>query len=202
MRTRNYMPKSTQSFNPYQPPDALLEQDTEDNHGLWCDATGEYLIVERNASLFPDRCVKCDQLTQGYRLKRSVSWLNPWVYLLIFVPYVGLLLLIIFGLIMRKKTTITVGVCEKHRILRRNGIILGWLIFPLNLLLGYLMLSTTLMELQGLVVFTPLIVVIGIVISFLVSRIVYAKKITRNYILLGGVSKKFIEHFPIYDKTR
>jgi len=191
------MQESPITFNPYQPPNTLLEANNENNQGLWQSARGDYLLVEHNAS-FPDRCVKCDQPAHQYRLKRYLYWMTPWVYLLFLVPSVGIFLFIIVGLFFQKKATIAVGLCEKHRRFRRNAIISGWLIFLISLPI-----------LSQAIVYSPhysipliLFVVTCTIISSIFSRIVVAKKITEDYTLLKGVSKAFISHFPIYDENR
>lgn len=195
------MQESPISFNPYQPPNTFLEKEEENKQGLWRDKSGKYLYVEHDA-VFPDRCVKCDQPAH-HRLECKLYWINPWfhlLFILIFiVPPVGLILFIFIGLIAQKKATISVGLCEKHRILRRNAIIFGWLIFLLSIIMIYFFYQVIFYS-TAIPIYFILCVTITAVISLSISRTVTPKRITEDYILIKGVSKKFISHFPVYDK--
>jgi hypothetical protein len=112
-----------QSYNPYAPP-------THDPTALrpapagGCWREGDAAVVRRPDAELPDRCVRCNQPAEGYRLQRKLYWHHPAVYLVIvFSP----LIYVILALIMRKTTTVRVGLCPAHRKRRRNGMLIGWI---------------------------------------------------------------------------
>jgi len=111
--------------NPYAPPqhDVVLEAMlAEPGGGIWRE--GKLLVMHKNAVL-PDRCVKCNQPAYGGRLKRSLSYHHPAVYVLILA---GLWVYIIVALILRHTAKIQIGICERHRRKRWNAIATSWLL--------------------------------------------------------------------------
>lgn len=197
------MQESPITFNPYQPPNTLLKKKEGSQQSLWSDVSGKYLYVEHDA-VFPDRCIKCDQPVRYRLVECKLYWTNPfWIYLLIVIifvaPPIGLFLFIFIGLMAQKKATITVGLCEKHRIRKRNAIIFGWSIFLLSMILVYFFYQIIFYS-TAISIYFMLCVTLTTVISLSISRTVTPKRITEDYILIKGVSKEFISHFPIYNK--
>jgi GYF domain 2 len=73
-------------------------------------------VVARTETVFPDRCVKCNESAGGFRLKRTLYWAHP-AYWLIFI--VSRLIWVIVYLIVRKKAVVHIGLCERHRSSRK-----------------------------------------------------------------------------------
>src|SRR4051794_37594891 len=98
-------------FNPYAPPEAEVVHapSGRDEGGVWRD--GLLLVMSKDGEL-PDRCLKCNLPAHGWRLKRNLSWHPQGWYLLILLH---VLVYVIAALIVRKKATIMVPLCECHR---------------------------------------------------------------------------------------
>lgn len=69
--------------NPYAPPRASIGGvGSQAPEGVWRD--GKTLVVSHDADL-PDRCVKCNQRADGYRLKRRLAWHPSGWYALVLI---------------------------------------------------------------------------------------------------------------------
>jgi hypothetical protein len=88
--------------------------------GVWRD--GDLLVV-RDQTKLPDRCVKCNAETH-VRLKRRMTWHSPVLYLLILL---NLILYAIVAIVVQKKGRLEFGLCRAHMRQRRLGIAVGWL---------------------------------------------------------------------------
>src|SRR4051794_40569354 len=110
-------------FNPYAPPEAevALAPCDRNEGGVWRD--GPLLVMSKDGEL-PDRCLMCNLPAHGWRLKRNLSWHPPFWYLLILLH---ILIYVAAALIVRKKATIMVPLCEKHRRRRVRRIAAAWL---------------------------------------------------------------------------
>jgi hypothetical protein len=84
--------------------------------GIWREGKK---LVTRTETPFPDRCVKCNQPANGFRLKRVLYWQHPAYYLLLLL---NILILLIVVLIERKKAVLHIGLCDTHRSQRRTAI--------------------------------------------------------------------------------
>ncbi len=76
--------------NPYAAPQAELitaEVSLESANDI--SRCGNLLVMHRNAVL-PDVCVKSNKPAHGRRLKRTLVWHNPWVYLTVVYVFVYL----------------------------------------------------------------------------------------------------------------
>ena len=107
--------------NPYAAPIAQEVRATYGGEGVWRD--GDVAVCHKDAP-WPDRCVKCNDPAEGYRLKRGLYWHPPWVYVTLLA---GVLVYVVIALVVRKSATLYVGMCPKHRSRRRTGLLVGWL---------------------------------------------------------------------------
>ena len=80
------------------------------------------LVMQRNSAL-PDRCIKSNEPAYGRRLKRSLSWHHPAIFLAVLVSP---MIYIILALVLRKQATIYVGLSEEWFRKRRMAIFWGW----------------------------------------------------------------------------
>lgn len=85
---------------------------------------GKFVLTADGASL-PGRCVKCNVATDD-RVKRKLYWHHPAYYLLLVT---GVLVYVIVALCVRRKATVEVGFCERHRKRRLLDMLLGWIGF-------------------------------------------------------------------------
>ncbi len=97
--------------NPYAPPKSSLQSAPESG----CRRLGEILIVPVGRGL-PERCIKCNAPAEMDK-PRTFVWHHPGWYLFILVAVLAYL---IVGLMVRRKATIAVGLCEQHWRRRRR----------------------------------------------------------------------------------
>jgi len=117
----------------------------------------------------PDRCVKCNAPANGVRLRRSLSWHHPVLYVLIFV---GVLIYVILAAVLSKRAMIYVGLCAEHFQRRRKRIAIGWILLASGLLFAPVAFANDypLMGVLGLTVF-----LFGLIWLIVVSRVVTPK---------------------------
>lgn len=108
--------------NPYAPPKVHEVRPVERPGLAWRD--GQMLMVRKGAEL-PDRCLKCNASAEGYRFKRSLTWLSPYWAILILVC--GPIPFAIIYLCLCARGKLTAGLCPVHRTSRRRAIAIGWL---------------------------------------------------------------------------
>ncbi len=117
-----------QPYNPYAPPSAQAQTGAPNpmaagvGPNMWLD--GESVVVPREGSSFPDRCIQCNAPSTGEKLRRRLYWHPVWVYFLILL---NLWIYIIVALIMRKKAQVHVGLCDTHRAKRKSAFLIGWI---------------------------------------------------------------------------
>jgi hypothetical protein len=114
----------TPAFNPYAPPTsfnptAAMVAD--------CYRRGKYLVVPRGSATYVpcDCCVKCGEPATK-QLRRTLYWHHPVLYVLLFA---ALLVYLLAAIVMRKQMELTVGLCDRHRAVRRRWILAAWLTF-------------------------------------------------------------------------
>jgi hypothetical protein len=148
-------------------------------------------LVTRSETPFPDRCVKCNAPAGGFRLKRVLYWQPPAFYLLLFC---NILVMLIVIMIVRKKAVLQVGVCEIHRVQRRQAIWTGWLGSFGGLALamfGGAAFHSVWVVLLGVVVFFGAIIYGG-----LKGVLISAAKITTENVWVKGVHRDFLAELP------
>jgi hypothetical protein len=110
--------------NPYAPPADFgpVPSGTAGAPETNVSRQGSVALLPVYGSVFPDRCVVCNAPAGGYRLRRTLYWHHPAIYLSILG---GLLVYVILATVMRKSALVELGLCERHRARRRNGLILA-----------------------------------------------------------------------------
>ncbi|HEU6449668.1 MAG TPA: DUF4339 domain-containing protein [Verrucomicrobiae bacterium] len=147
-------------------------------------------LVARSETIFPDRCVKCNAPAGGFRLKRTLYWAHPAYLLLILC---NLLILLIVYLIVRKKAVVEIGLCEKHRIKRKRGIIIGWS----SVALWIVLIGCAATWESGWTVLVAFLVLLGGGITGgVMARTVAPTKIDKEYVWLNGVHRDFLADLP------
>lgn len=153
---------------------------------MWRDGR---ILVLRQASVLPDRCIKCNEPAWGYKLRRVLYWHRPAWYWLILV---SILVYAIVAMIVRKKATLEVGLCSSHRRRRYYTLALGCLaVFGgMGGCLAYAQESDWAVYL-GFVLPT-----VGIVIAAIGNQVVSAAEIDDHYVRLKGVGGDFLAPLP------
>ena len=173
-----------QSYNPYAPPAHDPGAFTA-GHASGCWREGDAVVVRRPDADLPDRCVRCNEPAGGFRLQRKLQWHHPAVYFALLISP------IIYGiaLIVRKTTTVRVGLCPGHRARRRNGMLVGWLgtLASITACTAGIAADTPEAMLGGLALF-----LVSVVAGIVMSQVVQPKKIDESNAWLR-VGKRFLE---------
>lgn len=152
-------------------------------------------LVIGSRAVLPDRCVKCNGTTDGQRLARTLYWHTPWLYILL-LP--GVLFYVIGAVIARKTAKIQVGLCDVHRASRRNAIIIGWSLFLGGILAIYAGAAN---DLGSVVLAGVAAILTGIIWGIAGSRVVYARRIDKNWTRAGGAGAAFLDSLPEFPKA-
>jgi hypothetical protein len=155
--------------------------------GVWRDKST--LVMSKEASL-PDRCIKCNEPANGRRLKRKLSWHHPAIFLLILV---AVLIYLIVAMILRKRATVEIGLCERHFAKRRRDILITWVLFLLGVA-GFVMAG---LAEEGAYLLVGVLLLLGALIYGLaVVRVVAPSKIDDKFVWLRGVNKNYLSQLP------
>jgi hypothetical protein len=154
---------------------------------VWRDGRQFVLAVE--GTELPDRCVKCNVPVNGSRLKRRLMWHHPAVYLLIFL---NLLIYAIVALCIRKRATIQIGVCPRHRSERVWTIAGSWA----AALLGIVLFGFGVNSSEALCWLGGLLFVGGAIYGFLRGPMVAAGRIGEDFVWVRGGGRAFLESLP------
>jgi hypothetical protein len=154
--------------------------------GVWRDKAA--LIMSKDARL-PDRCVKCNQPTQG-RLKRNLTWHHPAIYILLLVAW---LIYLIVALVVRKRATVELGLCDEHLQKRRRNIFITLGL----LLLGVVCFVLAIAANDG----TPallgvLLLLTGMIYGIFSIRVTAPIKIDDRFVWLRGVNLDYLDRLP------
>lgn len=172
-----------QDFNPYEPPNALIHGAATRDANIVID--GNYLRVPRQGAVLAPRCVKCNE--PGVKeLVRELYWHSPWLYIMIAFP--GILIYALVAMIVRKKASVQVSLCERHVSLRRVGIAIGWGA-PLVGIAAVIALP----EGVGLAMLL-LALLLGPVIGLLMARVIDARRMDDTHAWLN-VSNAFLASY-------
>lgn len=154
--------------------------------GIWRD--GKVLVVSKDATL-PDRCVKCNAITTG-RLTRKLSWHHPAIFILLLVAW---LIYLIVAMIVRKRATLELGLCEEHKTKRRTFI---WITLLLILggLAGFVVAIAADDGIPALI--GILLLLGGIIFGAATTRVTYPSKIDDRFVWLKGVNADYLNQFP------
>ncbi len=148
-------------------------------------------LVTVSETPFPDRCVKCNAPTDGYRLKRILYWHPPAYYLLLLC---NILVLLVVVMIVRKKAVLNIGLCAAHRAQRKQTI----LISSVGALGGLAVAIIGGVALQsGWPVFIGVLALLGFgIYGGVKAPMVAATKITKDNVWLKGVGPEFLADLP------
>jgi hypothetical protein len=152
-------------------------------------------IVARDGAVFPPRCLKCNAAASGTPMKRKLYWHNPWWYLVLLVPYIRLLIYIIIAVVVRKRATVEVYLCNEHKTRRVYLLIATWLTWLSGIVaIGWgSSIHNTWLILAG-----PCLVLTGIVLG-IYARMFRTQKIKDGTVWLKGAGKPFLESLPTWN---
>ena len=211
----------TDPFNPYTPPQANLNPQGTDG-GCWRE--GRFVVVAQGGDL-PPRCINCNALAETPIKRRIFSWHHPAIYLLMPVvavsygiaaqmqgsyrrpnlspvatclPYpLAALIYLIVAAMVRKRATLSPGLCGKHRRRRIHALLAGLF----GLIAGFfLFMVGASMDSDGVAPLGLLLVVGGFVAAFLMEPAkLSAVRITGTLARLKGAGPAFLDSLPRFD---
>jgi hypothetical protein len=180
------------SVNPYASPQSSepLIVSAAGTQGVWRYA--RLLVVASGAEL-SDRCIKCNAPANGYRKKVTLSWHSPLAFLALLG---GLLPYIIVAVILTRRVTVRVGVCQRHRRRRLLAILFGWL--GCLTAIGLFVVGTLARSNAGAWAFIAgmLLLLFSLIGGLLGSRIVTPKRIRDRLAWVKGVDPVYLGEFP------
>jgi hypothetical protein len=161
----------------------------------WCD--GKNVVTRDNAEL-PARCYKCNETAPNRPLKRKLYWHPPayyWLIVLGVVIRIGILLYIIVAIIVRKRATVEVHICPRHRTQRRLILIGGWGGFILGF---FMILGTASIVHGGWIVVLSVLLCLGSLITLMIGlRLARASRINKDGVVwMRGAGKEFLASLP------
>lgn len=181
-------------INPYAAPQTVSELPTNVS-GVW--RSGKILVMHRDAQL-PDICIKSNEPTQGYRLKRKLVWHHPAIALTILL---NVIIYIIVAAIVSKRATVMIGLSPQWQAIRRRRISIGWGGFLGGLVLAGVGLAMLGPRGAGNTV-GPFLMIGGFIVSFslgiyglFAARLISPRKIDNQYIYIKGACPEFLDRF-------
>lgn len=185
--------------NTYAPPlTAPIVYDAEivADSGLW--RKGKILVMHKGSQL-PARCVKSNQPADR-RLKRSLYWHHPAIYLSILI---SIWIYIILALILRKSATVYVGLSDEWFAKRHRAMFIGWFLVLAGIGLFVAGVSTVDHSdvFPWMLVAGPLLFLGGAIYGLLAARMVAAERISDDYVWLKGVHPSFLADLPEWPYT-
>lgn len=155
--------------------------------GVWRDKS---TLVMTKEALLPDYCVKCNAPANGLRLKRTLSWHSPLLYLVIFFAVV---IYIILAAVLSKRATVYLGLCQEHFQRRGKQIAVGWTLLAAGIIgtIAAIAYDYPMLALLGVVVF-----LFAAVWLTVVARIVNVRKIDDQLVWLRGIDSNYLSQFP------
>lgn len=137
----------------------------------------------------PDRCIKCNQPTQG-RLKRNFTWHHPAIYLLLLAAW---LIYLIVVMVVRKRATVELGLCDEHRQKRWRNILIMWGL----LLLGFVCFVLAVAAEDGSpALLGMLFIIVGVIFGIVAARVVVPSRIDDRFVWLKGINKDYLDLLP------
>lgn len=179
--------------NPYAPSRASLKPAATiggETGEVWRD--GKWLVMDVDARL-PHRCVKCNEPAETPMKRQTLYWHHPAIYLLLLF---WIVIYVIVAAIARKTLKLEVGLCEKHRLSRRNALTIGSIGMFGSIPAAFGLAE---LDLPGPAVFVGVFGFAGFLIFLMIrGRILYAKRIDSDEARIGGCGEEFLSSLPDY----
>lgn len=151
---------------------------------------GRKIVMMQGATL-PDRCVKCNGEPEVKRLKTTLYWHTPALYLLIIFP--GLLIYALVAIAVRKRAVVHIPMCARHRAYRRRLIATAWL----AVLAAFACLGYAAAERSGIAAIVGIVLILGgLILGFVGSQTLSAAHIDRKTARLTGACKEYVQALP------
>ncbi|HWB12342.1 MAG TPA: hypothetical protein VG826_24160 [Pirellulales bacterium] len=180
--------------NPYAAPLAATPFDAdviEPQGGVWREFNT--LVMWKDAQL-PDRCIRCNAPANGRRLRRTLYWHHPLLWLIVLVSP---LIYIIVALIVRQKAIVAIGMCDDHYARRVRSILAWWLITAacIGMFWYGIVNQAAALLLASVVVFLG-----NLCFAVAISRPVVPTRIDDHYVWLKKIHPDYLAQFPALTK--
>ncbi len=150
------------------------------------------LLVMSSPAVLPDRCVKCNAPALGGRLKRTLYWHHPAIYLLLLCSP---LIFIIVALVARDRAEAEVGLCARHLARRKRDMLASICL----VLAGATMLIAGLAADLGWLAVTGLLVLLAAAIYGVAStQVISATRIETGRVYARGAGAAFLDTLPTW----
>jgi hypothetical protein len=157
-------------------------------------------VLPGGVVLLPPRCVKCNAPTGDLRpWRKDLYWHHPAIYVLVF----NLLIYAIVALCVRKKVTVSAGLCAAHRKRRARGIaaawglvLLGLFCIPVAIYCGTdrALSRGPLSAVFGLA--APLLMLAGGIVGVAVSSVIRIRRVGDRATWFAGAGPEFLASMP------
>lgn len=144
-------------------------------------------LVVRSDSVFPQRCVRCGNVTNDETVSKLLFWHTP---LLLPVVLVSWPFYLVVALLIRKHMVVQMHLCEQHMVQRRWVSVAGALCIPLALLLGGAALSQSI---PSLILAALLLVMLSAVSIGWVRNPIWAIRFESDVALVKNVHPSILE---------
>ncbi len=183
------------TLNPYQPPTTRLREALSAEVGGDCWRDGKELVVRPGCTL-PGRCIKCNEPATEPMQHARFYWHHPALYL---VALVNLLIYLVIALFVRRRTPVTLGLCERHRARQRMSIVAS--VAGSLAGLGLVAFGIT-REAPGASVAGVVLLLASVACGIVGSRVLVVTRIGENYTRFKGCSAEFLATLPAFYRTR
>lgn len=153
--------------------------------GIW---RYKKLIILKRDAVFPDRCVKCNEPANGFKLKRSLMWHSPILYVLL----CSILVYALVALLVSRRAVVHVGLCEVHRAKRKRNIFISWGIMSASIIC--FVLSAVYGVMVGVI--GLILLVAAAIYSSATVLMVSPRFIDKMEVKLSGAGKAFLDSLP------
>jgi len=166
-------------------PHLKLVESVDDFHqNIWKSKDG---LVVNEKSLFPDRCIVCNQKAKGKTIRKMLFWHNPILLPVLFLSWPFYIML---AVLFRRHITVSLPLCQRHLWQRRILTLMGAMLFPTAVSMVWVAISYSQ---------PPLI--LGAILSMIVGAIVigwgrnpvWASQIQNDHAVIRGVSPKLLQ---------
>jgi hypothetical protein len=174
-------------LDPYAPPKADIDPGVRAEH-FTLSRVADTLVTPLRVEL-PDRCVKCNGDTQGYRLTKTLYWHPPLFYLFLLL---NALIYVIAAALARKKAIVSFGLCPEHRDQRRNAIQLAWLLVVGSLVIVALAIRADINE-AAVFALLPFGILSAAVVGITRGSVLRPERINKDHAVLKGAGPRFLD---------
>lgn len=172
--------------SPYAAPKSELNH--QNSHSSSAFYAHKKNVIFKPETPWPSRCFKCNKETSRKK-KLTLVYVNPWVYLTLFIWFV---ITIILSLFVQKKFKIELPVCDVHIKKRRRFLLMQWSL----LLLALAVFAAGIHYMNDIVIALAIALVLVVVIAAIFGRMVVATKFKDEQLWVRGTGKEFRASLP------